>query len=184
MEGFEPLSADAQRALLHIARHAIAAHFDGETYRPPSGDPALDQPAGAFVTLHIDGVLRGCIGRMQASGPLSQTVADMAVAAATQDPRFLPMGPDELEDVDIEISVLSPLRPIDPSQVEVGTHGLIITKGVYRGVLLPQVAVDHHFDAQRFLVETCRKAGLPADAWRDPETSLEAFTAQVFSEND
>lgn len=144
--------------------------------------PLLAAPSGAFVSLHQRGRLRGCIGQIEARLPLALTVAECAVAAATKDPRFPPVTPDELAGLEIEISVLSPLAPIRPEEVEVGKHGLLVSRGWQRGLLLPQVATQFHWGRERFLQETCRKAGLDADAWRDSDTRIEAFTADVFSE--
>jgi AmmeMemoRadiSam system protein A len=178
-----PLSSGDRRALLELARRAIveAAH---RRPVPPVllHTPELARPGGAFVSLHQRGRLRGCIGQMEALEPLAQTVARCAAAAATEDPRFAPVQPQELDELEIEISVLSPLFPISPEQVEVGRHGLLVSRGWQRGVLLPQVAAEFRWTPQRFLEETCRKAGLEADALRDPATRIQAFTAEVFSE--
>ncbi len=177
------LTLAQQRALLAIARAAIARKL-GRTsgLAPRVDDDALRAPRGAFVTLLRDGQLRGCIGSLYASGPLDETVADVAVQAATEDPRFNPLGATELRQTELEVSVLTPMTPIAPEHVEVGVHGLMVARGRRRGVLLPQVPVQYGWDRERFLAETCRKAGLPADAWRDGETQLLAFTAQVFSD--
>ena len=172
-----------RRALLRVARESIAAHFRAR--RPPLPDPtgALAEHRGAFVTLHgRDGQLRGCIGLMRSDRPLLETVARMAVAAATEDGRFEPVTEAELDDVSIEVSALSPLEPIRPEDVEVGRHGLLIGQGSRRGVLLPQVPGEHGWDRETFLVHTCRKAGLPDDAWKEPGVELLAFTADVFRE--
>ena len=139
-------------------------------------------PAGAFVSLHVDGELRGCIGSLYADRPLGQTVAEMATAAATEDPRFDALRAAELRHTDIEVSVLTPFEPIRPEDVVVGRHGLYIVRGPRRGVLLPQVPVQYGWDRETFLAQVCRKAGLPTDAWRDPETLLLGFEAQVFSD--
>ena len=127
--------------------------------------------------------LRGCIGSFTGSGPLVDTVREMAVSASTRDPRFPPLSEAELGEVDLEISVLSPLRPVsDPNEIEVGRHGIFITRGFHSGVLLPQVASEYGWDRETFLEHTCAKAGLPADAWRDADTRIEVFEAQVFGE--
>ena len=137
------------------------------------------------MTLRQDGRLRGCIGSFVGTGPLIDTVREMAISASTRDPRFPPLTTAELEEVDLEISVLSPLRQIDdPSEIEVGRHGIFITRGFHSGVLLPQVATEYGWDRETFLEHTCAKAGLPADAWRDPETQIEVFEAQVFGEKE
>jgi AmmeMemoRadiSam system protein A len=121
---------------------------------------------------------------MVSEDPLAETVADMAVAAATEDGRFDPVAAAELPALSIEISALGPMREIRPEEVEVGVHGLMVRCGTRRGVLLPQVPVEHHWDRETFLAHTCRKAGLPSDAWRRPDCELLAFTATVFGEED
>lgn len=169
--------------MLALARRAIEAAVER---RPPPEVhftmPVLAVPSGAFVSLHQRGRLRGCIGQIDARESLALTVARCAVAAAMEDPRFSPVTSDEVPGLEIEISVLSPLVPILPQQIEVGTHGLLVSRGWQRGLLLPQVATQFHWGRERFLQETCHKAGLDADAWQDPGTHLEAFTAEVFSE--
>ena len=136
------------------------------------------------MSLHRRGHLRGCIGQIEAVDPLAETVARCAVASALEDPRFPPVRAEEIAELEIEISVLSPLTRITPEEIKVGTHGLLISCGAMRGLLLPQVATQYHWDRERFLGETCWKAGLERDAWKDPATRLEAFTAEVFSEAD
>jgi AmmeMemoRadiSam system protein A len=182
----EELPATARLALLAIAREAIAARLSGRTPSTPKPEGPLATPRGAFVTLRrrADGELRGCVGRLLASEPLAATVADMAVAAATEDGRFAPVSSGELAAVRIEISALGPLRPIGAAEVEVGVHGLMVRCGPRRGVLLPQVPVEHGWDREAFLRHTCRKAGLPEDAWKQPECELLGFTATVFADED
>ncbi len=181
-----PLSPEASRYLLQLARRTLEARFrdqplDLETLRASLPDPSLAEPSGAFVTLHRRGCLRGCIGFIQATKPLYEAVMEAALAAAFQDPRFPPLEFAELAEVEIEISRLSSCAPIRPEDVEPGRHGLIVSQGSLRGLLLPQVAREYGWDRERFLEETCRKAGLPPDAWRTG-ARLEAFTAEVFSE--
>jgi hypothetical protein len=180
------LDQGAKQALLAAAREAIAAHFAGRRAALPPATGALGSPCGAFVTLRRakDGDLRGCIGQMEGDGPLVGTVAEMAVAAATRDVRFAPVTARELAGLSIEISVLSPLEPIQPSAVEIGRHGLLLRCGERRGVLLPQVPVEHGWDREGFLAHTCQKAGLPATAWREAGVELLGFTANVFAEDD
>jgi AmmeMemoRadiSam system protein A len=186
--GLDPpgLNADERRALLAAAREAIAAHLAGRAPALPSAVGGLAEPAGAFVSLHrrSDGELRGCVGLLRPEAPLVEAVARMAVAAATQDERFPPVAAGELDGLSIEISALSRLSPIRPEEIEVGRHGLLVRSGDRRGVLLPRVPVDHGWDREGFLAQTCRKAGLPADAWKNPGTTIQSFTAIVFSEDD
>ena len=178
------LSEAEQQELIRLARQALeesVRHRRLSKIEKPQG--RLGDQCGAFVTLHKAGRLRGCIGYLEAARPLYQTVRECALAAALHDPRFSPVTTDELDFLRLEISVLSPLTEIRPEQVEVGRHGLLISKGFQRGLLLPQVAVEWKWDRERFLAETCLKAGLPQDAWKHGAT-IQAFTAQVFSEPD
>jgi len=144
----------------------------------------LAEPGAAFVTLHVRGHLRGCVGRTDRDTPLTETVTQCAIGAALQDPRFAPLSEEEFEELEIEISILSPLEPIDAEKIEIGRHGLLIRRRGLRGLLLPQVAAQRHWTPQRFLQETCRKAGLGSHAWKEPGTDLFAFTTDVFSEAD
>jgi AmmeMemoRadiSam system protein A len=181
----QTLTPEARRQLFQIARDSIAAEFRGTRHRPPRPeDPQLLQPGGAFVSIHAGEALRGCIGLLEAEEPLYLTIASMARSAAFDDPRFPPLRQEELAEVDLEISVLSPLQKLDdPSEVEVGRHGLYILKGGRRGVLLPQVAPQQGWDRRRFLEETCHKAGLPRDAWKK-KAKIYMFTATVFEEGE
>lgn len=177
------LDDNDKRELLRIARATLREYLT--TGFMPPGAPhrqTLLEPRGAFVTLHTGGELRGCIGRVDADTPLYLAVEQLAVAASTRDPRFDPLRAEELKDTRIEISVLSTLRSSKPEEVEIGKHGVVITRGVRRGLLLPQVAVEHGLDRERFLDETCGKAGLPPGAWSQPGTILQTFTAEVFRE--
>jgi AmmeMemoRadiSam system protein A len=144
----------------------------------------LTECGGAFVTLYFRGKLRGCVGMSSGNLRLGETVVQAAVSAARSDPRFPAVEAEELPEVEVEISVLSQPQPIAPGAIEVGSHGLLVTLGKKRGLLLPQVAVERAWSAERFLEETCRKAGLAADAWQEEETELLAFTAEVFSERE
>jgi hypothetical protein len=155
----------------------VAARARGEPLPPVPSVPVAGH--GAFVTLHRHGDLRGCIGHLVARGPLADLVRDMAVAASQEDPRFPPVGPDELVDLDVEISVLSVPAPATPDAVVPGRHGVIVKRGARQGVLLPQVAVEYGWDRETFLDHTCRKAGLPPHAWREPGTELLVFEAQI-----
>jgi AmmeMemoRadiSam system protein A len=180
------LGALERRSLLRAAREAIAAHLAQREPELPPATGGMVAAAGAFVTLRglADGELRGCVGQMDASEPLLETVAEMAVAAATRDGRFAPVSARELDSLRIEISVLSALEPIQPADVEVGRHGLLLRYGERRGVLLPQVPAEHGWDREAFLAHTCEKAGLPADSWRRPGVELLGFTASVFAEGE
>jgi uncharacterized protein len=182
----EPLLTAAERKLLlSIARDTLTQYArNGKRPAPPAElSPALRERCGAFVTLHRRGSLRGCIGTFVGEGPLAETIGRMAVAAGWEDPRFPHVKADEIGDIDLEISVLSPLREIrDVSEIEVGKHGIYITKGYYRGVLLPQVATEQGWDRDTFLSHTCIKAGLPPETWRQGGVKIEIFSAQVFGE--
>jgi AmmeMemoRadiSam system protein A len=172
------------RARLHaIALAAVRAAARGSDpeVEAPAGEVEILRPSGAFVTLRRRGTLRGCIGVIPAARPMWETVRDMAVAAAVRDPRFPPVEPEEVDDLRVEISVLAPLRRIrDVEEVAVGRDGLYVVRGALSGLLLPQVATEQGWDRESFLDHTCVKAGLPRDAWRDPETELHAFEAEVF----
>jgi AmmeMemoRadiSam system protein A len=127
--------------------------------------------------------LQGCIGLIEASEPLGEAIVRCAASAALEDPRFAPMMPEQLAELSIEISLLSHVQPIAPESIEIGRHGLLVRLHAQRGLLLPQVAIEHRLTRQQFLEETCRKAGLPREAWRDPEARLFGFTCEVFSED-
>jgi len=177
-------SPEQQRSLLGLARQAITtALTTRQLLKLTEVEEAFQMPLGAFVTLTQGGNLRGCIGYPEPVYPLYETIIRGGISAATQDPRFMPVTLPELETVSIEISVLSPLAPILPEAVEVGKHGLVIEKGNARGLLLPQVPVEWGWDRLEYLGHLCRKAGLPADAWRQGAT-LSSFTAEVFSEHE
>jgi AmmeMemoRadiSam system protein A len=180
----ESLADDSRRYLLELVRRSISTKLkDGDFPRTPPKDPALLEPRGAFVTLKNSGMLRGCIGRMESERPLWETVAMMARAAAFEDPRFQPVTLEELGGLSVEISILTPFERLEkPETVVVGKHGLLIEKGFNRGVLLPQVAVDHGWSAEEFLANVCHKASLPSDAWRDPEAKLHVFSALIIEE--
>jgi len=176
---------DEKNALLQEARNAISKALGN----PVSDNVQFDSPIfyekrGAFVTLHNDAALRGCIGFVLPYKPLVDTVREMAVAAATRDPRFPPVESQELPRLHIEISVLSPLREImDVDEIIVGEHGIYIQNGYNSGLLLPQVADEYNWDRQTFLEQTCRKAGLSESAWQDEKTVIKIFSAQVFGES-
>ncbi len=180
-----PLPEAERRALLELARRAlteIVLHGTILDAPPPTG--RLAEPAGVFVSIHCEGRLRGCLGKVESTAPVAEAVAQCAISVAREDPRFEPVHAEELPGLEIEISVLSRLEPIIPEQIEVGRHGLLVRRGALRGLLLPQVPLPYRWSPERFLEETCVKAGLPRDSWKDPETRIEAFTAEVFSEAD
>jgi AmmeMemoRadiSam system protein A len=174
-------SREEREILLRLAHRAIDSAFDGSQLElnPPS--PHLSESRGAFTTLHLHGKLKGCIGFVIPTHSLYRTVAETAMAAAFEDPRFRPVTADEAPELKAEISILSPLRPIRPEGVQVGVHGLVVTSGGRRGLLLPQVPVQWGWDRDTFLAQTCLKAGLPPDAWLQG-ADLKAFTAEVFGE--
>jgi AmmeMemoRadiSam system protein A len=177
----QALLAIARRELVHAVESGAKPGNSLET--APAGGP--DWHAGAFVTLRTRGRLRGCIGQMSNSEwPVGGVVAYCARAAAHDDPRFRPVRAEELAETEIEISVLSEEREIEPESIRVGEHGLSVTQGRRRGVLLPHVATEFGWPAMRFLEETCVKAGLDRNAWKNPETKIQAFTAEVFSERE
>jgi uncharacterized protein len=177
------LTEDDQKILLEIARSSVRAYLSGEVFTPPAVSAGiLNESCGIFVSIHKHGELRGCIGNVHASGPLYRTAAECAVSAAVGDPRFIPLTRDELSVVDFEISVLSPMRRVhDITEIEVGKHGLFISKRGCRGLLLPQIATAYEWDRITFLQETCRKAGLRPDDWQDGAT-IQCFSAFVFGE--
>jgi AmmeMemoRadiSam system protein A len=178
------LSDEDKRFLLRLARDSMAAFAAGDVFKDPADVPGSTRKVqGAFVSLHKAGQLRGCIGYVEGIKPLWQAVRDLAVEASAHDPRFAPVRPREVEEVDVEISVLTPLERIKgPGDVEVGAHGLLIRSAGRSGLLLPQVATQHAWDAEKFLEQTCWKAGLPLDEWRHARAELYRFGAEVFDE--
>ncbi len=172
-----------RRALLRLAREAIVAHVTGAAAPATHVCDAAERPGAAFVTLHKRGDLRGCIGHVEADEPLGVVIARCAVAACSADPRFPPVDASELPDLDLELSLLGPLEPIvGPDDIEIGRHGLVVETGWHRGLLLPQVAPEWHWDRETFLAQTCHKAGLPREAWKAGAT-LWRFEAEVFGED-
>ncbi len=184
-DGARALNSAEKKELLHIARKAIETFV--KTGKVPDitiKDARLEETEGAFVTIRKHGTLRGCIGNIIGQKPLYETVRDMAVAAASQDPRFTPLTAAELNGIDLEISVLSKSRRVkDASEIQLGKHGVIVSEGGHQGVFLPQVADETGWSKEEFLSQLCsQKAGLPPDAWKYPDTALYVFTADVFSE--
>jgi uncharacterized protein len=179
------MDSQKQRTLLEIAKAAIVAAISGD--RPPKPqveDPELNAPCGCFVTIKNGERLRGCLGQFESRGPLANLISEMAASSATHDPRFIdnPISPDELDDLRIEISVLSPLkRTSDPMSLRLGTDGVYIRKGFASGCLLPQVATETGWSKEEFLSYCCQhKAGLPPRAWQQPDTHVMLFSADVF----
>ena len=172
-----------RKMLLHIAHEAIIALVEGRDISFPVPSPHLAEPRGVFTTIYSDGKLRGCVGFPVATLPMFKAVAETARAAASEDPRFARVRLPEARTLRISISILSPLRSISASEIEIGRHGLVISKDARRGLLLPQVPVEHGWDPNTFLEQTCLKAGLPRDAWRNG-AHIEAFTAEVFGDSD
>jgi AmmeMemoRadiSam system protein A len=170
-----------QQALVALAREAVRAAVLGA--RAPAVDASgFPDASGAFVTLKLDGRLRGCIGTLECRRPLAEEVVRVAAGAALEDPRFAPVSVAELEGLDVEVSVLGPLEAIDPhapGAIDIGRHGLVVEQGRQRGLLLPQVATDWGWDRDEFLAQTCVKAGLPPDAWRRG-ARVSRFAAEVF----
>jgi AmmeMemoRadiSam system protein A len=172
-------------ALVDIAHRAISsAVIEKSLPDLPPFPPSLSEPGRAFVSLYSQGELRGCVGEVQNPGPLGDVVAQSAISAALYDSRFAPILPDEVATLKVEISVLSVPERISPEAIVVGRHGLLVLREIFKGLLLPQVAKERNWSAQRFLQETCHKAGLPRDAWRDPATRIFGFTAEIYSEKE
>jgi len=184
------LSPAEQKELMEIACKSIRRTIRGEDaeqsqeqLKSLNAESMLAQPAGAFVSLYNNGELRGCLGVIVSDASLAETVSQLAGRSATEDPRFPTVTADELDDIQIEISVLSALQEISSiEEIEVGKHGLFIVAGMYRGLLLPQVAVKHRWNVTRFLEETCVKAGLPRDQWKHAETNIYIFSAEIIEQ--
>ena len=174
-------SPGERELLLRLAHEAIFSALEGRELPTSVSTVHLSVLRGAFTTLYLRGRLRGCVGYPSAILPLYRTVIETAQAAAFDDPRFSPVSLEEAGELRISLSVLSPLRPIRAEDVEAGCHGLVVSHAGHRGLLLPQVATEHRWDRITFLEQTCRKAGLPATAWREGAV-IEAFTAEVFGD--
>ena len=173
-----------QRALVEIARAAVIESVTGRRPAPQPLPTDLPEATGAFVTLKHRGELRGCIGTLECRATLTDEIVRVAISAAREDPRFEPVSHAELAELTIEVSILGPLEPIDPDDVSaivIGRHGLVVEQGYRRGLLLPQVAPEWSWDRETFLAQTCRKAGLPPDAWRRGAT-VYRFEAIVFGD--
>jgi AmmeMemoRadiSam system protein A len=177
---FDPVQREI---VLKLARNAIVTFLETRTVPVPPDDDFLTVPSAAFVTVKINSELRGCIGSTEASEPLGDAIIHCAISAAFRDPRFPPLTKQEYPGISLEVSVLSPFQKIaSPDDVIPGVHGLLITQNMRRGLLLPQVATEYKWDRETFLMYASRKAGLADDAWKDPSTIIEMFTAEVFSE--
>lgn len=183
-----PLSLSDGTAGVRLARDSAAAAVLGKPLPGAPPSPRFREPRGAFVTLRREDVLRGCIGRAEPAQPLGEAIVESAAAAATRDPRFEPVAPDELGSLSLEVTVLSPPEPLaGPApelvkRVAVGEHGLMVRRGNRAGLLLPQVPVEQGWDSEEFLCQVCAKAGLPMDAWLLSGTRLFAFRGQIFAE--
>ena len=181
------LTKAQKRRLLEIARTTLESYIkEGVVPQIKEDDPILNKKMGAFVTLHKNGQLRGCIGNMIGQAPLCATISNMAIASSTQDPRFQPVTPQELKDIDIEISVLSPMEKIDsPDKIIMGKHGVMVQSGYRSGIYLPQVATETGWSREQFMSSLCmHKAGLPADAWKQGGCDIYIFSAEVFGEKE
>jgi AmmeMemoRadiSam system protein A len=174
-------SRDERILLLRLAHDSILSALERREIPLDPPTPHFSEPRGAFTTLYLSGELRGCVGYVLPVSPVYRAVADTARAAAFEDTRFRPVTLPEARDLEIELSILSPPQPISAGAVEIGRHGLLITMAGHRGLLLPQVPKEHNWDRTTFLEQTCRKAGLPLDAWQNGAT-IEAFTAEVFGD--
>jgi len=174
-------SKDERALLLRLAHESILSALERREIPLDPPTAHLAEPRGAFTSLYLRGELRGCVGYVLPISPVYRAVADTARAAAFEDSRFYPVTLPEARDLEIELSILSPPQPISAEAVEIGRHGLLISMAGHRGLLLPQVPTEHHWDRITFLEQTCRKAGLPLDAWNNGAT-IEAFTAEVFGE--
>ncbi len=174
------LSDNDRKSILELARQAVVeAVCRQRLLREIPQIEVFQQKCGVFVTLHVHGKLRGCIGVIESKERLGQEIVRCAAGAALDDPRFHPMETGELAALDIEVSLLSALHRIRPEEIEIGVHGLLVQEGVRRGLLLPQVAVEHKLSSEEFLGETCHKAGLPKDAWKAPDTLIYGFTCEI-----
>ncbi len=177
------LTDNEKSILLQTARLTITSRLTGKKADYPEPTPKLKEKCGAFVTLHKSGKLRGCIGYVEDIKPLFETVKEVSESSAFGDPRFPSVRPDELDSIDIEISVLTPLKRIKSiDEIQVGVHGIMIKQGYYSGLLLPQVATEYGWDRETFLAHTCSKAGLPGKCWRESNTEIEIFSAIIFGE--
>jgi AmmeMemoRadiSam system protein A len=177
----QEFSSEERELLLRLAHDSIISALEGRAISYDAPTPHLSEPRGAFCSLYLHGELRGCVGYVIPAPSLYRAVAETARAAAFDDNRFLPVSKNEGSALEIELSILSPPQPIGPEAIEVGRHGLLISQHGHRGLLLPQVALERKWDSITFLEQTCRKAGLPLDAWKKSAT-IQAFTAEIFGD--
>jgi AmmeMemoRadiSam system protein A len=179
--GQNEFAPEERAILLQLAHESILSALQRReiSLTPPS--PHFSEPRGAFTTIYLQGQLRGCVGYVFPVTSVYRTVAETARAAAFDDTRFSPVTLEEAPGLEVSLSILSPLKSITPEEIEIGLHGLVVSQGGRRGLLLPQVPVEHQWDRVTFIEQTCRKAGLPLDAWRKGAT-LEAFSAEVFGD--
>jgi uncharacterized protein len=175
------LSPEERAFLIEVARQAILARLDNRDYDPEPLTPRMAEPGAVFTTLRIAGVLRGCVGHVVAAEPLVRAAASTAISAAFGDPRFPPLTREEVATLQIHLSVLSSLVPVEANQIELGKHGLLVMDGPARGLLLPEVALQMRWNLPTFLAQTCLKAGLSPDAWQRG-AQLFAFTTESFGE--
>ncbi len=173
-----------KNSIIDLARRAITAVASGEELPAVPDGEVFRRDGGAFVTIKKNGALRGCIGHFTGTGSLGKTIIEMAASAAVKDPRFSPVEPGEVDDLEIDISLLSPMIPAGPEDVKPGTHGLYIKYGFRSGTLLPQVATEAGWDRETFLAHTCLKAGLPPDCWKRDGVQIFTYTAEVFCEQE
>ncbi|MBD3225945.1 MAG: AmmeMemoRadiSam system protein A [Caldithrix sp.] len=178
------LSDDEKIFLLKSARRSIKLFLQGKQVNSTNYySENLQTKCGVFVTHHKNNDLRGCIGYVEGIKPMQDAVMDLAISAAVNDPRFMPITLEELPNIDIEISVLTPLTQVfDPSEISIGSDGLLIKKGIYQGLLLPQVAAERKWNVETFLKQTCNKAGLSPDAWQEKDVEIYKFSAIIFNE--
>lgn len=183
------LTLEEGKIAVRLARDALTTYIQNKKIVETKGlPPVFDEKRGVFVTIHEEGELRGCIGYPQPVLPLGKAIVDSAINASSRDPRFPSVRPGELPRVEVEVTILTKPEPYDvpkkklPEVVRIGRDGLIVSKGMYSGLLLPQVAPEWGWDSMEFLSQTCLKAGLPADAWLDEDTEVLHFEAQIFSE--
>ncbi len=174
-------SQEERKTLLHLAHESILSALEGRKISLDPPTPHFAEPRGAFTSLYLHGELRGCVGYVLPAASVYRAVAETARAAAFEDTRFYAVTLEEAQHLQIELSILSPPKPISAEAIELGRHGLLISTPFRRGLLLPQVPIEHHWDRTTFLEQTCHKAGLPPDAWQKGAV-IEAFTAEVFGE--